>query len=200
MVTEMTKYGFILLSGDAEVFLKKLQGVGMVDITRSTKPIDEPSEKLSYRANILRKALSALKTVTPSEKAGEKITDVAGASAVFECGVCSYSNRIKHEILGVSEETLAVYTEYSHECAKEMAQGIRRLAQADIGIATTGLAGPGGGIPEQPVGTVYVGISTEHDTKSVLFSFDSTLSRSAIRELAAEKALSLALDTLEQLF
>ncbi len=130
----------------------------------------------------------------------KKITDVAGASAVFECGVCSYSNRIKHEILGVSEETLAVYTEYSHECAKEMAQGIRRLAQADIGIATTGLAGPGGGTPEQPVGTVYVGISTEHDTKSVLFSFDSTLSRSAIRELAAEKALSLALDTLEQLF
>lgn len=73
----MTKYGFILLSGDAEVFLKKLQSVGMVDITRSTKPIDEPSEKLSYRANILRKALSALKTVTPSEKAGEKINDVA---------------------------------------------------------------------------------------------------------------------------
>ena len=67
------------------------------------------------------------------------ITDVSGASEVFECGVCSYSNRIKHEVLGVSSETLKSFTEYSEECAKEMASGVRRLAGADIGISTTGL-------------------------------------------------------------
>lgn len=126
----------------------------------------------------------------------KKITDIAGASEVFECGVCSYSNRIKHEVLGVSESTLATDTEYSHACAKEMAQGVRRLAGADIGIATTGLAGPSGGTPDQPVGTVYVGISTEHDTQTYRLSLGSEKSRVEIRELSAEKALSLALETL----
>ena len=76
MVTEMTKYDFILMSGDAEAFLKKLQEVGVVDITRSLKPIDDRSEKLSYRADLMRKALSALKTVEPSEKPGEKVKDI----------------------------------------------------------------------------------------------------------------------------
>ena len=76
MVTEMTNYEFILMSGDAEAFLKKLQEVGVVDITRSLKPIDDRSEKLSYRADLMRKALSALKTVEPSEKPGEKVKDI----------------------------------------------------------------------------------------------------------------------------
>ena len=61
MVTEMTKYDFILMSGDADAFLEKLQSVGVVDITRSLKPIDDKSEKLSARAEIYRKALAALK-------------------------------------------------------------------------------------------------------------------------------------------
>ena len=86
----------------------------------------------------------------------EYITKVSGASEVFECGICSYSNRIKHEILGVSEETLENYTEYSYQTACEMAQGVRRLSGADIGISTTGIAGPSGGTEEKPVGTVYI--------------------------------------------
>ena len=77
MVIDMTKYGFILLSGDAEGFLKKLQGVGMVDITRASKPIDEPSEKLSNRANNIRKALTALKTVEPSGSTHDIDNDIA---------------------------------------------------------------------------------------------------------------------------
>ena len=67
MVTEMTKYDFILLSGDMDAFLQRLQSIGLVDITRSTKPIDEKSEKLSSRAGVLRKALSLLKEVAPAE-------------------------------------------------------------------------------------------------------------------------------------
>ena len=77
MVTEMTKYDFILLSGDADGFLKKLQEIGLVDITRSVKPVDEQSEKLSLRAGIYRKALSALKGVEPAEFAEKTYGDLA---------------------------------------------------------------------------------------------------------------------------
>ena len=77
MVTEMTKYDFILMSGDADAFLEKLQSVGVVDITRSMKPIDEKSEKLSARAEIYRKAISALKEIEKADDPGQKPTDFA---------------------------------------------------------------------------------------------------------------------------
>ena len=77
MVTEMTKYDFILMSGDADAFLEKLQSVGVVDITRSLKPIDDKSEKLSARAEVYRKALAALKTVEKADNPGQKPTDFA---------------------------------------------------------------------------------------------------------------------------
>lgn len=77
MVTEMTKYNFILLSGDVEEFLKKLQDVGVMDITRSTKPVDDMSETLSSKAGNYRKALSLLKDVTPAEFADKTYGDLA---------------------------------------------------------------------------------------------------------------------------
>ncbi len=77
MVTEMTKYDFILMSGDADAFLAKLQQVGLVDITRSVKPVDEQSEKLALLAEIYRKALSALKQVEPAEFAEKTYGDLA---------------------------------------------------------------------------------------------------------------------------
>ena len=77
MVTEMTKYDFILLSGDADAFLRKLQEVGVVDITRSSKAIDEKSETLSSKAGSYRKALSLLKNVTPAEFAEKNYGDLA---------------------------------------------------------------------------------------------------------------------------
>ena len=77
MVTEMTKYDFILMSGDADAFLEKLQSVGVVDITRSLKPVDDKSEKLSERAEVYRKALSQLKGVEKAADPGEKPTDFA---------------------------------------------------------------------------------------------------------------------------
>ncbi len=77
MVTEMTKYDFILMSGEADAFLKKLQEIGLVDITRSVKPIDEQSEKLSLQADIYRKAIAALKEVEPAEFAEKTYGDLA---------------------------------------------------------------------------------------------------------------------------
>lgn len=88
------------------------------------------------------------------------ITDVSGASAVFDCGVCSYANGIKEKVLGVSSEDLRTKGAVSMEVAVQMAQGVRLLAGADIGISTTGIAGPTGGSDQKPVGTVYIGVST----------------------------------------
>lgn len=90
-------------------------------------------------------------------KFGQLLTAIPGASEVYDCGVISYANSIKHRLLGVSEQTLAQFGAVSEQCAREMAEGVRVLGGADIGVSITGIAGPGGGTPEKPVGTVYVG-------------------------------------------
>ena len=87
----------------------------------------------------------------------QRITSQSGASEVFDCGVCSYANEIKHKILGVKNETLAEFGAVSPQVAAQMAQGAALLANADIGIGITGIAGPGGGTPQKPVGLIYVG-------------------------------------------
>ena len=94
----------------------------------------------------------------------ERITRVSGSSEVFDCGICSYANEIKHKILGVSEETLSVLGAVSAETAIQMAEGVKKLSGADIGISTTGIAGPTGGTPEKPVGLVYCGVCTKNKT------------------------------------
>lgn len=126
----------------------------------------------------------------------ESITSVPGASEVIECGVCSYSNRIKHELLGVSSETLEKYTEYSIQTACEMAEGVRRLSSADIGISTTGIAGPSGALDGKPVGYVCIGISTKDETFAKEFFFGSENSREVIRQLSVVNALTLAIEKL----
>ena len=86
------------------------------------------------------------------------ITAVSGSSAVIELGVCSYSNRIKQQVLGVSESTLGQYSEYSTQCAEEMARGALNLSGADYAVATTGVAGPSGGSEQHPVGEVCIAV------------------------------------------
>ena len=119
------------------------------------------------------------------------ITAVPGSSAVTEFGLCSYSNRIKHEVLGVKEETLAQHTEYSSECAEEMAQGARRVSGADIAVSTTGVAGPSGGTASAPVGTVFIGVSAPRGTIGRRFSYSG--GREEIRAAAVRDALMLLL-------
>ena len=87
----------------------------------------------------------------------ERITSVSGASDVFELGICSYSCRIKNEILGVDTDVIEKYGVVSSETALEMVRGIKRISSADVCVSVTGIAGPSGGTPEQPVGTVYIG-------------------------------------------
>ena len=118
------------------------------------------------------------------------VTAVSGSSAVIELGVCSYSNRIKHEVLGVNADTLEEFSEYSVQCAAEMAEGVRKLAGADYGVSTTGVAGPTGGCEEHPVGEVCIAVSGA-ETKSERFLFGGD--REQVRAAAAAKALELLL-------
>lgn len=128
------------------------------------------------------------------------ITSISGASAVFDCGVCSYANHIKHKLLGVKEETLATYGAVSDRTAAEMARGVRLLAGADIGISTTGIAGPLGGSQYKPVGLVYIGVSTAMGlrTEKMLLG-ENNAERERIRELATAAALYFALKEIEKL-
>lgn len=119
----------------------------------------------------------------------ELITSVSGSSAVIEFGLCSYSNRIKHEILGVSEATLEKFSEYSEQCAKEMAEGARRVSGADIAVSTTGVAGPSGGTSEHPVGEVFIGLSSSKGVFAKRFLFSGN--RDEVRRSAAYEALKM---------
>jgi len=95
-----------------------------------------------------------------------KLTEIPGISAVFDRGAITYSNRSKVEELGVKQETLDQYGAVSEQTAKEMAEGIRRVSLTDIGISVTGVAGPDGGTPEKPVGTVYIALSYKNGVYS----------------------------------
>ena len=117
------------------------------------------------------------------------ITDQPGASAVFECGVVSYSGRIKHQLLGVSEETIRSHGEVSRETAIEMANGIKKVAKSDVGIGITGIAGPGGGTPEKPVGLVYFAVSYRDSCQAVRLELFDMKSREAVREQTVHEVL-----------
>ncbi|HVH13649.1 MAG TPA: nicotinamide-nucleotide amidohydrolase family protein, partial [Longimicrobium sp.] len=90
---------------------------------------------------------------------GDRLTDVPGSSDYFLLGVAAYSNAGKMSVLGVPEATLATNGAVSPETAEAMAVGVRRISGADVGLSTTGVAGPGGGTPDKPVGTVCVGLA-----------------------------------------
>ncbi len=124
----------------------------------------------------------------------KRITDVAGSSAVFAGGCVSYTEQAKMTLLGVKEETLEAYSAVSEQTAREMAEGIRTRLGSDIGVSTTGYAGPGGGTEQDPVGTVYVGISDKNGTRVTRFSFSGMRSRDYVRTLAAGRALLAALE------
>lgn len=126
---------------------------------------------------------------------GSAITSVAGSSAVFLGGVVSYSNDVKADVLGVSRDSLARVGAVSSEVAAQMATGARRVIGSDLAVSLTGIAGPGGGSAEKPVGLVWFGLATPSgvSTQSRIFSGD----RAAIRAAAVEHALGLLLSAVE---
>ncbi len=125
----------------------------------------------------------------------ERISAVSGASQVLRGGFVTYTNEIKHALLGVSTQTLDRYGAVSAEVALEMARGARERLGVDIAVSATGLAGPGGGTPQTPVGTVYIGISSALGEDFRRLSLSSSRSREYIRIVSASNALDLALKT-----
>jgi len=122
------------------------------------------------------------------------ITNVSGSSEYFDRGIVSYSNRAKMELLDVSENILKEYGAVSEQVAKTMAEGIRKKSNVDIGIATTGIAGPTGGTEEKPVGLVFIAISTSENTMVKKFQFSGD--RLQNKESTCNAALNMLLDCL----
>ncbi len=127
---------------------------------------------------------------------GARITSVSGASAVYKFGAITYSNEAKHCILGVSTEILNEHGAVSAECAKAMAEGIRRVLNADIGVSVTGNAGPTASEGKE-VGLVYIGVSSKN--YSVVLKNNFIGDRESIRAQAADKAFELALIAAQKL-
>ncbi len=114
-----------------------------------------------------------------------RITDVAGSSEYFIGGITAYSNQIKEEFLGVKSETLMKYGAVSEETAKEMAYGIKTKFNSSIGISVTGIAGPGGGTPEKPVGLTYIGFCDGNQCYAVKWNFGDNRERNRTRTVQA---------------
>lgn len=129
--------------------------------------------------------------------ASSMVTDIPGSSEYLMGSVVSYTNQVKHQVLGVSQDTLERYTAVSEETCREMAEGIRRLMGTDLGVSITGIAGPGGGTPEKPVGLVYVGVSDKNGTQVQECRFKAA--RTTIKLRSAMNALSLAMDRVKDL-
>ena len=123
---------------------------------------------------------------------GSALTAVSGASSVYKGGIVSYTNEVKHAVLGVPEHILETYGAVSQWTAGYMATGVRKLLDADVAVSVTGLAGPGGDEFGNPVGTVFIGYEDQKQAvvKHCLFSG----SREEIRLQTIEAALNLILE------
>ena len=124
------------------------------------------------------------------------LTNLSGSSEYFDRGVITYSNTAKKELLSIPEHLLAHYGAVSPQIAEAMANAIREQSSVDIGISTTGIAGPTGGTKDKPVGLVYIGISTKKETvvKRFLFSGD----RLTNKESTCTAALELLVTAIHQ--
>jgi nicotinamide-nucleotide amidase len=143
---------------------------------------------------VVRELIKLGKTLSTAESCtgglvASRITDVSGASSVFTHGFVTYSNDAKAQLIGVSEESLAVHGAVSEQVAGEMAEGARRTSGSDYGISITGIAGPTGGTEEKPVGTVCFGIAGPNGVQT--FREMHPRSRSDFKQQASQRALDL---------
>ena len=119
------------------------------------------------------------------------LTSVPGSSTVFERGFVTYSNRAKHELLGVAEDTLQAHGAVSEQTAREMAEGALRHSAADIAVSITGIAGPGGGTDEKPVGLVHFACAARDGETIALMKLFGDIGRDEVRYQAVLTALEL---------
>lgn len=123
------------------------------------------------------------------------IADIPGASKVLLGGIVSYDPRVKHALLHVSQAVIDGEGVVSEPCARQMAEGARRALGADIAVSATGVAGPGGGTEETPVGTVYIGCASAGETRVERCQFQGD--RQTVRMRSVERALEMLLTSLQ---
>ncbi len=126
----------------------------------------------------------------------DHITDIPGSSDYFVGGVVAYAYEAKVALLHVSWDTLRLHGAVSRETVIEMARGVRTALGADIGVSVSGIAGPGGGLPEKPVGTTWLGLSARDGDWARKFVWDGD--RRANKESSAQAALQFVLDYLDK--
>ena len=124
------------------------------------------------------------------------ITSVPGSSEYFLGAVTSYANSVKQNVLGVPAEIIEKYGAVSSECVAAMAEGVRKLTCSDYSVATSGIAGPGGGSEEKPIGTVWIGVASEHGTETFRLRFNSDRKRNI--ERFSSSALHILLNKLRK--
>ncbi len=165
----------------------------------NVEPVEHDNESLEERlVNLLAKRKM---TVTTAESCtggliAGNLVNVAGASDVLNEGYVTYSNEAKQRLVGVSAKTLERFGAVSEQTAREMAEGAARAACADMALSATGIAGPGGGTAEKPVGLVYIGCFANGITRVKECRFKGN--RRENREQTVEEALKLAVEMLER--
>ena len=158
-----------------------------------TIAINELSEQLGQRLKEQGQTVATAESCTGG-LIGHLLTEVAGSSAYYLGGIVAYSNAVKQQQLAVPQSTLEAVGAVSAETACAMAQGVRDALAADVGVATTGIAGPGGGTPTKPVGLVYVAVATAEHTECRRYVFQGD--RYAIKQQTAGAALQLLAEVL----
>ena len=124
----------------------------------------------------------------------KRITDVSGSSAMFNCGIVSYSNEIKENVLGVKHKTLEKFGAVSEQTVREMVEGVLKLSGADIAVSVSGIAGPNSDNTEKPVGLIYLAISDKKNVKvAKLTNNFSDDVRTQNRNSASDTALEMIL-------
>ena len=150
---------------------------------------DEDLETIIVRLLTQRKLTLALAESCTGGCIANRITNVPGASAVLLAGVVTYSNAAKQKLLGVHAATLAQHGAVSEPVAREMAEGAREQTQADYALAVTGIAGPSGGTPDKPVGTVFIGLAGP--TGTVVEPHSNSFDRETFKQVTTQQALEL---------
>lgn len=154
--------------------------------------VNEKAEELVKAFRRAKKTFGTAESCTGG-LISKSVTDVAGASEIYVGSVVSYANSVKAGLLGVSEKTLASVGAVSADCAMQMALGARESLGVDVAVSVTGIAGPGGGTDEKPVGLVYVAVCFDDD-KVVCQKCNFTGPRADVRRQSAVAAMEMAIN------
>lgn len=153
----------------------------------------KPEEEIGMLLKTKKLSLSTAESCTGGGIAA-LVTSVSGSSEYFNGGIVAYSNEVKMSLLHVSAETLEKYGAVSHETVTEMVKGAMETLKTDCAVATSGIAGPGGGTPEKPVGTVWIAAAYKNEIVTMKQEGDSGRARNV--QKAIQNALLLLCDKL----